>query len=252
MHFQTGTEEFASLYKIAQAVAGPVLAAATNSPLLFGKRLWRETRIALFQQSVDTRAPAATSHVREQSPRVRFGRGWVDESVMEIFQEDVSRFRVLLAADVEEDTFHFLAYAVSPREMALLVPMLMRGKLPVDRSALWSPRVLAKAIGSLGSPDSLPRDPRYVNRPAQRLSIQTTEPLYTIDGEVLESVPGQSLEVAMGPSLRTSSCARAFYITAGIARGTKSTRSRRTPRNSSLNFHWQFLLMDQLPALRKS
>ncbi len=119
VHFQTGPEEFARLYNIAQAVAAPVLAAATNSPLLFGKRLWRETRIALFQQSVDTRATGATSHLREQSPRVRFGRGWVDESVMEIFQEDVSRFRVLLAADVEEDPFHVLAAGGVPTLQAL-------------------------------------------------------------------------------------------------------------------------------------
>ena len=117
VHFQVGPEEFAPLYNIAQAVAAPVLAAATNSPLLFGKRLWRETRIALFQQSVDTRAP--TSHIREQSPRVRFGRAWVDQSVMEIFQEDVSRFRVLLAADVEEDPFQVLRAGGVPTLQAL-------------------------------------------------------------------------------------------------------------------------------------
>lgn len=117
VHFQVGPEEFAPLYNIAQTVAAPVLAAATNSPLLFGKRLWRETRIALFQQSVDTRAP--TAHIREQSPRVRFGRSWVDESVMEIFQEDVSRFRVLLAADVEEDPFHVLQQGGVPTLQAL-------------------------------------------------------------------------------------------------------------------------------------
>ncbi len=117
VHFQTGPEEFARLYNIAQAVAAPVLAAATNSPLLFGKRLWRETRIALFQQSVDTRAP--TAHLREQSARVRFGRDWIDDSVMEIFQEDVSRFRVLLAADVEEDPFEVLARGGVPTLQAL-------------------------------------------------------------------------------------------------------------------------------------
>src|SRR5690606_10471795 len=43
-HFQVSPDEFARLYNIAQVVAAPVLAAGTNSPLLFGKRLWRETR----------------------------------------------------------------------------------------------------------------------------------------------------------------------------------------------------------------
>ncbi|MEZ5314421.1 MAG: glutamate-cysteine ligase family protein [Thermoanaerobaculia bacterium] len=66
-HFQVGPEEFSSLYNLTQAVAAPVLAAACNSPMLFGRRLWRETRIALFQQSVDHRA--AGLHMREQERR---------------------------------------------------------------------------------------------------------------------------------------------------------------------------------------
>jgi len=50
VHFQVGPEEFAKLYNVAQAVAGPITALAANSPLLFGKRLWHETRIALLEQ----------------------------------------------------------------------------------------------------------------------------------------------------------------------------------------------------------
>jgi CBS domain-containing protein len=117
VHFQVSPSEFAHLYNVAQAVAAPVLSVATNSPLLFGRRLWRETRIALFQQSIDTRVPSA--HLRELSPRVRFGRHWIDSSVLEIFQEDISRFRVLLAADVDEDPFAVLAKGGVPQLQAL-------------------------------------------------------------------------------------------------------------------------------------
>ena len=39
---------------IAVAVTAPVLAAVVNSPILLGKKLWSETRIALFERSVDT------------------------------------------------------------------------------------------------------------------------------------------------------------------------------------------------------
>ena len=106
-HYQVGPEEFAPLYNLTQAVAAPVLAAACNSPLLFGRRLWRETRIALFQQSVDHRA--AGLHLREQPPRVSFGRRWVDDSVLEIFQEDIARFKVLLSADIDEESLELLA-----------------------------------------------------------------------------------------------------------------------------------------------
>jgi len=117
VHFQVGAEEFARLYNIAQAVTAPVLAVATNSPLLFGKRLWRETRIALFQQSIDTRS--ASTHVRQQRPRVHFGLDWIQESVLEIFQEDIARFRVLIGGGDEEDPFAALAAGRPPQLHAL-------------------------------------------------------------------------------------------------------------------------------------
>ncbi len=116
-HFQVGPEEFAPLYNLTQAVAAPVLAGACNSPLLFGRRLWRETRIALFQQSVDHRA--AGLHLREQVPRVSFGRRWVDESVLEIFREDIARFKVLLSADIDEDSLAVLNRGEVPALKAL-------------------------------------------------------------------------------------------------------------------------------------
>ncbi|HEX6201071.1 MAG TPA: glutamate-cysteine ligase family protein, partial [Thermoanaerobaculia bacterium] len=117
VHFQVRPEEFARLYNVAQAVAAPVLAAAVNSPLLFGKRLWRETRIALFQQSIDTRRP--TAHVREQSPRVSFGRRWIDDSILEILREDVSRLRVLVSMAIDEDSEAELEAGCTPRLRAL-------------------------------------------------------------------------------------------------------------------------------------
>lgn len=116
-HFQVGPEEFSSLYNLTQAVAGPVLAAACNSPLLFGRRLWRETRIALFQQSVDHRA--AGLHLREQPSRVSFGRHWVDDSVLDIFREDITRFKVLLSADIDEDSLDMLRRNEVPSLKAL-------------------------------------------------------------------------------------------------------------------------------------
>ncbi len=116
-HFQVGPEEFSSLYNLTQAVAGPVLAAACNSPLLFGRRLWRETRIALFQQSVDHRA--AGLHLREQPSRVSFGRHWVDDSVLDIFREDITRFKVLLSADIDEDSLEMLRQNQVPNLKAL-------------------------------------------------------------------------------------------------------------------------------------
>jgi CBS domain-containing protein len=116
-HLQLSAEEFAPLYNAAQVALAPVLAAAANSPLLFGKRLWAETRIALFQQSMDTRDTSV--HQREVLPRVRFGEHWVEGSVVELFQEDIARFRVILEEDVEEDALKLLEEGRVPALRAL-------------------------------------------------------------------------------------------------------------------------------------
>ncbi len=117
VHFQVSPEEFARRYNLAQAVAAPVLACATNSPLLFGRQLWRETRIALFQQSIDTRVPIPA--MRELRPRVSFGRQWVERSVLEIFREDVAHFRVLMSSEIDEDPLEALAAERVPTLPAL-------------------------------------------------------------------------------------------------------------------------------------
>ncbi len=117
VHFQVGGTEFPNLYNISQLVAAPVLAAGVNSPLLFGRQLWRETRIALFQQAVDTRS--SIHFLRERHPRVSFGKSWVRRSVLEIFQEDVSRFRTLVATDLEEDPIAVLREGGIPELAAL-------------------------------------------------------------------------------------------------------------------------------------
>lgn len=116
-HFQVDPEDFARYYNYAQAVTAPAMAVATNSPLLFGKRLWRETRIALFQQSIDTRS--SHQYLREMSPRVHFGNNWVNESVMEIYKEDIARFRVIMADDEIPDPFEELAQGKTPKLRAL-------------------------------------------------------------------------------------------------------------------------------------
>lgn len=101
LHFQVGAKESANLYNVAQVACGPLLAACTNSPLLFGRRLWSETRIALFQQSVDTRT--SFLHVRDASPRVTFGNRWVRDSVLELYREDIARFRTLIGTELDEN-----------------------------------------------------------------------------------------------------------------------------------------------------
>lgn len=113
VHLQVGVDEFVKHYNWAQAISGPVLAVAVNSPILLGHRLWHETRVALFQHATDTRS--LTHRERNQMPRVNFGDRWVDESIIEILREDAIRFRILLTQAVEENSLEVLARGGIPQ-----------------------------------------------------------------------------------------------------------------------------------------
>ena len=117
IHFQVDQHEFASLYNIAQLVSAPVLSMAVNSPVLLGKRLWSETRIALFERSVDTRKKYQTD--RGSQPRVHFGNQWVRESVLELFQEDISRQRIVIAVEPDENDLEVVRAGGVPKLKAL-------------------------------------------------------------------------------------------------------------------------------------
>jgi CBS domain-containing protein len=119
VHYQIEADQFASKYNWAQTISGPVLAAATNSPILLGKRLWRETRIALFQQSIDIRKTEKV--LRDKTPRVLFGNNWVKNSVIEIFQEDIARHKVIFAEPAGEDSLEILKEGKIPKLKSLML-----------------------------------------------------------------------------------------------------------------------------------
>ena len=119
VHLQVTPDDFVDKYNVAQAIAAPVLAIAVNSPMLFGKRLWKESRIALFQQSTDTRSSSV--HLRNISPRVMFGNNWVRGSILDIYREDITRFRVLLGANFEQNSIEMVEKGEIPQLKALTV-----------------------------------------------------------------------------------------------------------------------------------
>ncbi|TNE58891.1 MAG: CBS domain-containing protein [Bacteroidetes bacterium] len=119
VHLQVTPDEFVQMYNIAQALAGPIVAVAANSPLVFGRRLWAESRIALFQQSLDTRT--TSDHMRERLPRVNFGSGWLEGDITQIYKEDISRFRVLLSGNIEEESLDMIRNNQVPKLRALQI-----------------------------------------------------------------------------------------------------------------------------------
>lgn len=110
-------DRFGHDYNVAQLLLAPVLAVSANSPLLFGKRLWAETRIPLFEQSCDIRMPAL--HATDKAARVSFGSSWVEGGVASIFKENIARFRPLVAAADEEDAMTVLDRGGVPELKAL-------------------------------------------------------------------------------------------------------------------------------------
>ena len=119
VHLQVRPEEFVQKYNIAQLLTAPTIAIASNSPLLFGKRLWSETRVALFQQTIDTRV--ASEHLRVRSPRVTFGNQWLQNSILDLYKEDIVRFRIMLMTQREGDVMKLLNDGITPKLRALTI-----------------------------------------------------------------------------------------------------------------------------------
>jgi CBS domain-containing protein len=117
LHLQLAPEEFSQAYNWAQWISAPVLAVSANSPLLFGRELWHETRIALFQQSIDTRS--SSNHLRSRLNRVGFGHQWLVGSPSNIFKDYICRFPIVLATDIQENSLEALAAGKTPELKAL-------------------------------------------------------------------------------------------------------------------------------------
>ncbi|MCT8340853.1 CBS domain-containing protein [Flavobacteriaceae bacterium TK19130] len=117
MHLQIRPDDFISSYNWAQTISGPVLGISTNSPLLLGRELWAETRIALFQQSIDTRYSSYA--LKDQQPRVSFGSRWETGSIAEIFKNDIAEHKIVLSKEIEKNSLEELKKGNIPKLAAL-------------------------------------------------------------------------------------------------------------------------------------
>jgi hypothetical protein len=104
-HQHVEPDAFARHWNAAQALAGVQVAVGANSPFFYGKELWRETRIALFEQATDTRPEELKAQgVR---PRVWFGERWIT-SIFDLFEENARYFPALLPLSDDEDPLETL------------------------------------------------------------------------------------------------------------------------------------------------
>jgi hypothetical protein len=129
-HVQVGPQQFAAHWNAAQSVAAVQVALGANAPFLFGRELWRETRVPLFEQATDTRAEELKAQgVR---PRVWFGERWIT-SIFDLFEENVRYFPALLPITEEEDPAAELAAGRVPalRELRLHNGTIYRWNRPI-------------------------------------------------------------------------------------------------------------------------
>jgi hypothetical protein len=121
---------FARHWNASQCIAGIQLAVGANSPFFFGRELWRETRIALFEQATDTRPEELKAQgVR---PRVWFGEGWIT-SIFDLFEENVRFFPALLPVCDDEDPVEAIERGDTPElsELRLHNGTIYRWNRPV-------------------------------------------------------------------------------------------------------------------------
>ncbi len=97
-HLQVTVNQAPAFFNAALLLSAPMVAVAANSSLLFGKTLWEETRIPLFEQGVALRGGERADDPTCQ--RVTFGSGYIRESLLELFTENLTRYPPLLPVDL--------------------------------------------------------------------------------------------------------------------------------------------------------
>lgn len=91
VHLQSAQRDAVRYFNASIITAGPLVAAAGNSPLLFDTDLWDETRIPLFEQSVEI-----GDEPDQENRRVSFGCGYARDSLFECFAQNLAHHDVLL------------------------------------------------------------------------------------------------------------------------------------------------------------
>ncbi len=95
IHLKINAADSARVFNASKVLSAPMVALAANSAFLFGRGLWCETRIPLFEQAVSVGGAPLQQ-------RVGFGLRFAEQSVMECFRSNVSRYPVLLPQLMDE------------------------------------------------------------------------------------------------------------------------------------------------------
>ena len=132
VHLMIPPERFAKVFNAAQLSSPLVTAIGANSPIFMGKKLWHETRVALFKQALDIRL---RNKVKWQEPtRVNFGFGWVRENPWELFAEAVALYPTVMPFISNEQNNAAISAASGNADTKALPPL---NELSLHMGTLW-------------------------------------------------------------------------------------------------------------------
>ena len=102
VHLQVSPQQAIRTYNLGLLLSAPMVAVSANAPFLLGKSLWEETRIPVFEQAVELGGYAAAA----QGPlrRVTFGSGYMENSSLECFAENLEHYPILLPLNMQQNT----------------------------------------------------------------------------------------------------------------------------------------------------
>ncbi len=114
LHLRVRPDEYRDTYNAAQLIAAPLLAVAGNSPFFLGRRLWHETRVALFKKAVDSRSDASDPDRAHSPSRVAFGSDWLTGGIEELFEREIDEHEPLLPECHAQDPMAAIAAGEIP------------------------------------------------------------------------------------------------------------------------------------------
>lgn len=100
VHVQVCLSDSVRMYNASQIISAPMIAVAANSPFLFGKNLWCDTRIPIFEQAAAI--PYNLNGLPTRHKRVTFGKRFVKNSLLELFKENLKDYLILLPEQTSE------------------------------------------------------------------------------------------------------------------------------------------------------
>jgi gamma-glutamyl:cysteine ligase YbdK (ATP-grasp superfamily) len=99
IHLQVPQGRAARFYNASKIISAPLVALGANSPFLFGKDLWAETRIPLFEQSVSVGK-------WDYAERVTFGVRYLEEGLFGAFKANQQRYPVIMPSTFDDEPEH--------------------------------------------------------------------------------------------------------------------------------------------------